>query len=492
MGLEDFTHNWVKMSEELFRHNLSPEQKEILLSVQNNRRTIVRSGHACGKDFIAGDAALCFLYSYYPSKVICTAPTDRQVNAIMMAEIGKTWRNSKVPLGGELLSSQIKFKDDPDWYLIGFKARDKDIEAWGGFHSPNILIIASEASGLEQETFEAIEGIMVGGVVRLLLIGNPHREIGEFAKSFKSPLYHKIKMSCMDMPNVKAKKILIPGQVDWEYVDEKVKKWCTKTIKEKAAGDAFEWEGDWYNPNDLFRVKVMGEFPKESEGRLVPLGWIEESNARWKERQGLSIGKVPLRLGVDIAGMGRDLSIYTHRRESMVTYIEAFANPDKRETVHMENAGRIKNYLIKPEDRALIDTIGEGAGVHSRCREQGVNSISAKFSYHAKGLKDQANVREFKNMRAYCYWAVRDALDPQHPTNLALPECDELLEELVEITYIIQSDGKIKIEPKEDIQERIGRSPDYADSLALSFYPRLEVEGEDRDVGYSASEIGVF
>ena len=488
MKIEDYTTNWVRMSKEIFGHRLSEKQEEILRSVQNNRRTTARSGHACGKDFVAADAALCFLYSYYPSKVICTAPTDRQVNSIMMAEIGKTWKNAKVPLGGRLLSNQIVFGDDLDWFLIGFKARDKDVEAWGGFHSPHILIIATEASGLENETFEAIEGITTGRVVRILLIGNPHREIGEFAKSFKSPLYHKIKMSCLDAPNVKAKEIIIPGQVDWEWVNEKIKKWCTEIEKEKVIGDDFEWEGKWYRPNDLFRVKVMGEFPKESEGKLIPLSWIEEANARWKERQGRGFG--PLRLGVDIAGMGRNLSIYTHRRESIVTHIESFANPEGRETVHMENAGRIKNILKKPEDRALIDTIGEGAGVHSRCKEQGVNSISAKFSYHAKGLRDKSGEREFSNMRAYCYWAVRDALDPQYAINLALPENDELLEDLTEITYLTQSDGRIKIEPKEDIEERLGRSPDYSDSLALSYYPRIEIEDEGKAI--SAAEIGVF
>ena len=167
ISIEQYTQNWVKMSKEIFGHRLTLDQEKILISVQNNRRTTVRSGHACGKDFIAADAALCFLYSYYPSKVICTAPTSRQVHSIMMTEIRKTWKNARVPLGGELLQDQIKFESDPDWYLIGFKTGDKDVESWTGFHSPNILVVITEASGCEDETFDAIDGILTGETSRL-------------------------------------------------------------------------------------------------------------------------------------------------------------------------------------------------------------------------------------------------------------------------------------------------------------------------------------
>ena len=74
-------------------------------------------------------------------------------------------------------------------------------------------------------------------------------------------------------------------------------------------------------------------------------------------------------------------------------------------------------------------------------------------------------------MRAYCFWAVRDWLNPQYNSKAAIPPIPELIEELNSIKYHPQSNGDIIIEPKEDIKTRIHRSPDYADALALSFYP---------------------
>lgn len=138
----------------------------------------------------------------------------------------------------------------------------------------------------------------------------------------------------------------------------------------------------------------------------------------------------------------------------------------------MVTAGRIKGLLDLCEGAAAnIDTIGEGAGVYSRCREQDLNVVSAKFSKSAKGLKDYSDQRTFANMRAYCYWAIRDALNPEYEENLALPPDDELTEELHEVKWSLRSNGDIIIEPKEDIKKRIGRSPDKGDALALTYFP---------------------
>ncbi len=101
----------------------------------------------------------------------------------------------------------------------------------------------------------------------------------------------------MNAPNVIAKKIIIPSQVDYEWVEEKVRKWCvpinppanheheersnqTKTLC--TANQDFKFNGQWYRHNDLFRVKAMGEFPEKSQNQLIPLAWIGAANQRWQ------------------------------------------------------------------------------------------------------------------------------------------------------------------------------------------------------------------
>ena len=52
-----------------------------------------------------------------------------------------------------------------------------------------------------------------------------------------------------------------------------------------------------------------------------------------------------------------------------------------------------------------------------------------------------------------------------------LPPDAQFDEEATSIRFDFKSNGSIFIEPKEDIKQRIGRSPDKFDALANTFYP---------------------
>ncbi|KKN37969.1 hypothetical protein LCGC14_0758110 [marine sediment metagenome] len=470
----DYQSNWNDFASEVLNVKLDDKQQEILEAVRTERRVSVRSGNARGKDYVAAIASLCFLYLNKPSKVINTAPTGRQVKSIMMSEIAKIHGRTKVPLGGEMFIEKIKIPGEPDWFLEGFKAVDKSIESWTGFHSPNLMVVVTEASGIETITYNAIESILTGNS-RLLIVFNPNRRKGEAYESTKSPLYKKFKMNCLDAPNVLAKRIIYPGQVDWEWIDEKIRKpgWVTEILEsevDKSFYD-FQWEGKWYRPGNLARVKILGEFPMDDPDTLIPMAWIEMANQRWLDNK-TGVNGNPLKLGVDVAGMGRDMTIFVHRYRERVEKIDTYPNSE-----HMTTAGRIRNIVKGDDDYAFIDSIGEGAGVYSRNIElnkdngKKCNVVSAKFSHSAKGKKDYTGQKTFINIRAYCYWAIRDALDPEHGFDLELPPDEELMQELNETRWDVRSNGDIFIEEKDKIKERLGRSPDKADGLALSFYP---------------------
>jgi len=205
----------------------------------------------------------------------------------------------------------------------------------------------------------------------------------------------------------------------------------------------------------------MGEFPIEDSSKLIPLYWIELAQERWREVHGNGDGG--LRTGVDVAGMGRDSTVFARRKGDVVESLKSFIKLG-----NMEIVGRLQ-YEIESGD-AMIDTIGEGAGVYSRGQELGMRVISAKFS-ESTDLTDMTGQRRFANTRAYCYWSVRDALNPELGGKLALPDDEQLKEELNEPTYRIRSDGKILIEEKDEIKRRLGRSPDKADAVALTYWP---------------------
>ena len=95
-----------------------------------------------------------------------------------------------------------------------------------------------------------------------------------------------------------------------------------------------------------------------------------------------------------------------------------------------------------------------------------MNVMAVVFSGKTKA-RDATGVLRFVNVRAYAYWALRDMLDPERGQKLALPPDQELLSDLTAPRWSMTMQG-IKVEPKEDIVKRLGRSPDCADAVVLA------------------------
>ena len=484
--------DWNRFIRDALGARLDREQQDIVSSVQFNPRTAVASGTARGKDFVSACCCICFLYLTPTfnkkgelvgnTKVVMTAPTGRQVYNIMMPEIARLYKRAAF-LPGELQSSRIKTGYE-EWFLTGFKASE-EAESWSGLHAVHIMFTVTEASGLSELVYNSIEGNLQGDS-RLLLVFNPNIPSGYAARAMTSDRFAHFRLDSLNAENVVSKKLVIPGQVDYDWVSDKVKTWCSRIQPSdfnEGEGD-FSWEGGLYRPNDLFRVKVRGMFPKAASDCLIPYEWVIIAQNNWKritEDKGLDyIPDVRLSLGVDVAGMGRDSSILCPRYDDFVTELVCHKSGGRAD--HMRVAGMVVNEMnrskVRKNSRALIDTIGEGAGVYSRLEEIGLQgATSCKFSESAKGLTDVTGQYKFENMRAYLHWCVRDWLDPRNKTGAALPPDDELLEELTAIKWSFRSSGDIIIEKKDDIKERLGRSPDKSDALCNTFYPMSEEEG---------------
>lgn len=480
---EAWRKDWNLFCKEVLHVNLDEEQQAIISAVQTNKMVAVASGTSRGKDFVAACAAMCFMYLtprwnknhrlIQNTKIAMTAPTGRQCINIMIPEVARLFRNASV-LPGRMLSDGIR-TNNAEWFLTAFKASDDNTEAWSGFHAVNTMFIVTEASGVSETTFNAIEGNLQGNS-RLLLVFNPNVTTGYAAKAMKSSRFKKFRLNSLNAENVVKKRNVIPGQVDYEWVKDKVHNWCELIQKEdfnSGEGD-FMFEGSFYRPNDLFRIKVLGLFPKATEDTLIPFDWLELAHDRWKKLKAENfVPRKHVRVGIDVAGMGRDSSCFVPRYGNYVPEIKIHQSGGKAD--HMKVAGVAIQWLCDKNAKVMIDTIGEGAGVYSRLLELGYdNAYSCKFSEGTKGLHDITGQYEFANMRAYCYWAVRDWLNPKNGFHPALPPCDELDAELTEVHWSFQSSGSIIIEPKDNIKSRLKRSPDRADALASTFYPNTK------------------
>ena len=139
----------------------------------------------------------------------------------------------------------------------------------------------------------------------------------------------------------------------------------------------------------------------------------------------------------------------------------------------MEVAGWVSTFLDKDKPSALmIDVVGLGSGVYDRLNELKKEvvpvNVGEAASGHEEGGEESKNV--YFNLKAQIFYALRDKFKPVNGKSMvSIPNDARLIEELKEIRYTFDSRKRRRIEGKEQMKKRLGRSPDKADALALSF-----------------------
>lgn len=422
-----FRHAWPNIY-------LWDKLEEVLNAVLKHRRVVVPSGHGVGKTWLLARIALWFLYCYPPAKVITTAPTWPQVENLLWSELRKAHADSAFLLGGQMLLTALKIRED--WFAFGFSTRGRaDEREFGtpkfqGYHSPNLLIAFDEGPGIEHPIWISAETLITGDNNKIVTIGNPTSPSGDFYEACKSPLWHKILISSFDHPNVKENRIIVPGAVTCEWIEERRR--------------------DWGEDSPLWRAKVLGEFPDEGEDTLIPLSWAEAC-------VGLDLGITgDKRLGADIARFGSDMTVLARFWGPTLQPLEAVNKKDTNWTI-----GRIKVLHNSEEYDAIgIDDTGVGGGVTDGLQDQNIDV--EPFNFGSVAIEDD----KFENQKAEIYWNLREAIRDK---KLSLPDDKELINQLSSIKYGYSRKGKIKIESKDDMKKRGLKSPDKADAVAIAW-----------------------
>lgn len=414
------------------------KQTDIVESIRDHRRTMVRGCISSSKTYTVAASTLWWLYAFGPeARVFTTAPTYRQVEINMWGEIGKLYTHARVALGESraLLATELKL--DRDWYALGFSTDRPDYVH--GIHGKNDLLVIDEAQGIAQPMFDAVENMMAGGNTKFAMLCNPTVLSGEVydAVTVKSSIYNNIKISAYDTPNVKEGRLVIPGMVTKEQVDE--------------------WIRVYGRDSNFVRVKVFADFPKQESDTLIPLDWLEKATLRTPPK-----GYIGKKVGAcDVARFGDDDSAMGWREGRQ---LKGYKTVNGNDT--MQVAGRCA--LLIDEEKLedfFVDECGLGVGVLDRLNEQ---------AYYVHGINagEKANDElRFKNLRSEMWWAARESLNPENEsTAMCILRDNRLMAELSSVKYKIMSDKRIEVESKEEMKKRLGRSPDVADMYCMMVY----------------------
>jgi hypothetical protein len=163
--------------------------------------------------------------------------------------------------------------------------------------------------------------------------------------------------------------------------------------------------------------------------------------------------------GLDVSRFGNDASALCKRKGNSVTEVTTWKGLDL-----MQLCGRVKAeydalHPSKQPENIFVDSIGLGSGCVDRLMELGLPAVGVNVS------ESPAMKTNYVNLRAELWFKLKAFLENR---DCKLPHDDKLVKEMIAVRYSFSSNGKAKIESKDEMRKRGLPSPDRADSLVLT------------------------
>ena len=225
-------------------------------------------------------------------------------------------------------------------------------------------------------------------------------------------------------------------------------------------------------PEPLRSQMLNGDFNagvEDDPWQLIPTAWVESAQARWVD---LYPKPRMTSVGVDVARGGRDNTLIARRHE--MWFDRSLVYPGAQTPDGPSVAG-LTVAAVRDGAPIHIDIIGVGASPYDYLNSNGQHVIGVNVAEKATATDKSGRLRFF-NQRSQYWWMMREALDPANNTGIMLPPEPELLADLCAPTWELSA-SSIKVESREAIYKRIGRSPDWASAyiLALIDTPPLDL-----------------
>jgi hypothetical protein len=462
LGKVDFSQyqdDPVGFCEKVLGETLTDDVKAMLESVRDNVVTVAISANATGKTHGAARAAIWFYLCCPKVKVFTAAapPLDNLKN-LLWGEI-----NSVVESHEELFKghdrSFLDIRRGPEDYLIGvaIPSSSTDKEArFSGKHRPYMLFVFDEGDAIPDEVYRGTDSCM-SGHVRLLIMFNPRKSSGAVYRMIKNKEANIVHLSALCHPNVISGNNLVDGAVTRDVTVDRINRWSRPfrdgdtesarsvfTLPDYLVGvtaprkNGTIWPllepGKYKIINPALSYMVLGQYPAQGTDQLISEEWVSAARARYdlytsKHGDTPPVGATGV-MGLDVAEMGDDSNVAVGRYGGYLTQFALWGGVD---TLVTGDRAAAWYRAHKGISRANVDATGVGAGV----------------APHMQRL-----------------WRVREWLrtDP----GAMLPPEEELIEELMALTYDTDS-GKVEVLETKELKRVLGRSPDRLMSLTMTF-----------------------
>ncbi len=436
------------------RQNIWPKMQEMINAVRDYKKVVIKAGHSVSKTYTMSRLAMWFLYCFYPSTVITTAPSHPQVEEILWREIRNAHAGAKLTLGGVVTKTKIDLQNETGqkWFAYGFATKPdtvtKEATRMQGFHNDNVLVIFDEAAGVVREIWNAAMSLLSSGNAKFVAVGNPTSPVGEFIECFKDPAFHKVTISVKDTPNFIQGREVIVGLSGREY--------------EQDVRDKFGENSNYY------KARVSGEIPDEDPDSLIPISWIEAAEAR--DIQPIkSYIKRFITVDVGDGGDDHDVNVGQKEQDHDETVIKAWENKLEIDELILKNK-KIEDCepyvwrMLRKINGNCIIVDGDGIGrvmvkLLSASKDAKTKIISFQGSSKLVYNKD-----DFETRYSEGHWQMR--LDFESGL-IGISKNPDQRQEISAVRLVNHPRGYITIEKKKYLKKRLGRSPGNKDAIMM-------------------------
>lgn len=419
-------------------------QVSVAFDVAGGVRLIaIRSCHNVGKSTVLAIIALWFLLTRYRCKVVMTAPSAGQLFDALYAETKSALKRcpQEIQDSFEVKADRIELKAAPEDVFLTVRTSSKDRpEALQGIHSDNVLLIADEGSGIHDEVFKASSGSTAGVNCTLVIAGNPTRLLGRFARAFNDREYKYL-----------YKRYHVSKHKD-ESIPDGTIHYVSNRITDEYENDIIKEHGA---DSDEYAIRILGDFPGGDKDAYIPASLVVAAMQR-----DIAVPPRAKKIWtVDPARYGSDKTAKSERVGPVTT---STVSRSKLNTMQVVGWIKAEYDELPPSERPveiLVDVIGLGAGIVDRLEE-------LELPVRAVNVAESPSNPQLKCMRLRdeIYKRLKDELIAG---TTKLPEDDELLKDLTCFGYSYSSDGRLKIESKEELRKRGEPSPDKGDAVAM-------------------------
>lgn len=379
----------------------------------------------------------CFAAKGEHPKGVALSITRDNLADNLWAELSK-WQARSAFLSAAFTwtKTTIYANDHPEtWFLSARSfAKDADSEAIGralsGLHSQFPFVLLDESGDMPVAVGRAAAQIFTGSPTDAAIIqaGNPTSTDG---------LLHE---SCTKAAD------------SWTVITITADPADPERTPRVSAEHAQEMIDTYGRDNPWVMATILGQFPPAGFNALLGIEEVEAACKRaYKDHE---LGDAAAVLGGDVARQGDDASVIILRRGRQAYLPRVMRIPDST----LIAREFIREMQAHSADAVFVDeTGGYGAGVIDTMRSLGHYVFGVHFAGKATSYR-------YFNKRSEILYEMAEWVK----AGGAIPDDRELKEELCALTYAFQGD-KLRVVEKKIIKQKLGRSPDKADALALTF-----------------------